>query len=348
MEFNPTGDKTLVKEVAVHRNNVRRDMIGAFCDDESLRCQLEVVFIDDRGEIEEGRGSGVTREALSIFWREFFTSLAIGATEKVPAIRHDFQKSEWQSVARILVAGFAETGYFPTGLSRAFVASCLFKEDLLSTEWLLESFHLYIPKFESQSLKRGMSEECEDPSTDEDILEVLSTYKCYRRVDKATMKTIVEELAHQELIQRPRYVANAWQPIVQALKQHKEFKDLSSLAELYQAKVPTPKKVCKLFEAEPGNESERQCFFDHLKRFVRSLDDNLLSGFLQFVTGSNIISVDRIQVSFDANDSALRCPVAHTCGPLLVIPSTYQSYNELSEEFSNIFRQASAWSFSIV
>lgn len=58
------------------------------------------------------------------------------------------------------------------------------------------------------------------------------------------------------------------------------------------------------------------------------MDDHLLSGFPQFVTGSNIISLDRIQVSFHANDSALRYPVPHTCGPLLVIPSTYQSYNE--------------------
>lgn len=189
-----------------------------------------------------------------------------------------------------------------------------------------------------------MSEECEDPSTDEDMLKILSTHKCHRRVEKAMMKTVVEELTQQELIQKPCYVANACQPIVQALKQHKEFKDL---AELYQAKVPMPKKVCKLLEAEPGNESERQCF-DHLKRFVRSLNDNLLSGFLQFVTDSNIISVDRIQVSFYVNDSALRCPVSHTRGPLLVIPSTYQSYSGLSEEFSNISCQASAWSFSIV
>ena len=166
-----------------------------------------------------------------------------------------------------------------------------------------------------------MAEECEDPSTDEDMLKILSNHKCHRRVEKAMMKTVVEELTQQELIQKPCYVANACQPIVQALKQHKEFKDLPSLAELYQAKVPTPKKVCKLLEAEPGNESERQCF-DHLKRFVRSLDDNLLSGFLQFVTDSNIISVDRIQVYFDVNDSALWCPVSHTRGPLLVIPST--------------------------
>lgn len=208
-------------------------------------------------------------------------------------------------------------------------------------------FHLYIPKDESESVKRGLSDECEDPSTDDGILDVLCTYKCYRRVEKAALMKTVDEIAHQELIQKPRYVANVWQPMLHALKQHSSFKDLTSLVKLYEAKVPTPKKVCRLFEAQPVHDGERKCF-DHLKRFVESLDDNRLSGFLQFVTGSNILSVDKIQVAFSADNGAMRCPRAHTCGPLLVIPSTYQSYNELSQEFSNILRQGSAWSFSIV
>ena len=51
------------------------------------------------------------------------------------------------------------------------------------------------------------------------------------------------------------------------------------------------------------------------------MDDYLLSGFPQFVTGSNIISLDRIQVSFHANDSALR-----TQWHILVVP--FSSYHQ--------------------
>ena len=131
--------------------------------------------------------------------------------------------------------------------------------------------------------------------------------------------TIVEELAHQELIQKPKYVANVWHPIVKSLMSHKEFKDLQSLEDLYKAKVPTPRKICKLFVAHPVSNSERECF-DHLKRYVKSLNDNLLCAFLQFVTGSNVISVDKIEVAFTAESSARVSPIAHTCGPLLTIP----------------------------
>ena len=67
-----TSDATLatmlaVKEIAINRNNVLKDMIREFQDDDVLVNSLEVVFFD---------------------------------------FRHDYQKEEWQSVARILVVGF--------------------------------------------------------------------------------------------------------------------------------------------------------------------------------------------------------------------------------------------------
>lgn len=78
--------------------------------------------------------------------------------------------------------------------------------------------------------------------------------------------------------------------------------------------------MCRLFEAKPVDDGERECF-DHFKRFVQSLEDNLLNCLLKFVTGTNIRSVHKIQVAFTADDGAMRCPRKHTCAPLLVILS---------------------------
>ncbi|CAB3991112.1 Hypothetical predicted protein [Paramuricea clavata] len=165
----------LVREIAINCNNVLKDMIIAFKDEIILSCCLEIVFIDERGNIEDGRGAGVKREALSIFWREFYNSLATGASEKVPAIRHDYQQSEWKSIACVLVAEFIKFGYFPVTLSSAFIASCLFPEELL-----VESFHQYISKDESETLKKSVTDECPDPSTDEDVTDVLSMTQCQK------------------------------------------------------------------------------------------------------------------------------------------------------------------------
>ena len=54
--------------------------------------------VDERGKVEEGEGEGVTRDIIATFWQQFFSSAAIGDKEKVPAIRHDYQKSEWEAI----------------------------------------------------------------------------------------------------------------------------------------------------------------------------------------------------------------------------------------------------------
>lgn len=105
--------------------------------------------------------------------------------------------------------------------------------------------------------------------------------------------------------------------------------------------------ILKLIKSQPATDQERQCL-DHLKKYIRSLQGKSLSLFLQFITGSDIISCDTIEVAFSALDGASRRPVAHTCGPLLEIPSSYQSHNELSEEFSELLQHKEAWHFNIV
>ena len=85
---------------------IKLKKIREFEEPDILKYRLEFVFIDSRGEIEKGRGSGVMREVLSIFWREISGSLSTGAAEKVPCLRHDYQKPQWQSVARVIVGGF--------------------------------------------------------------------------------------------------------------------------------------------------------------------------------------------------------------------------------------------------
>ena len=164
---------------------------------------------------------------------------------------------------------------------------------------------------------------------------MLGSYKCYRQPTCENISLNVEELADQELIQKPKYIAMAWSDELQALKHLPEFCDLSSLCKMYEEKNPTPKRVVKLLQAEPNSDPERTCF-EHLKRFVKSLNESKLAVFLHFVTGSNIITVNKIEVAFNTSVGLTHSILSHTCAPVLKIPSTFQSYIELSEEFTNV------------
>ena len=230
-------------------------------------------------------------------------------------------------------------------LSKLFITSCLFGEQSIDAGFLLESFRGYIPFDDREILDKCLGDDF-DPN-EEESLEFLSSFKCFRLPTKETISSIVMELAHQELIQKPRYILNCWAPIIASLKSDEIFKIPSGINELYDSKRPTAKKVIKPFNAEPANEQERQSF-THLKRFVKSLEGKALQQFLHFCTGSDVITCSKIDIEFSIIDGFKRHPVAHTCGPMLQLPSTYESYPELVEEFSTIMKSAAAWSFDMI
>ena len=46
----------------------------------------------------------------------------------------------------------------------------------MTPDWLLGDFYHYIPSDESEALKRGLSDECENPAHDEEVVDVLTTF----------------------------------------------------------------------------------------------------------------------------------------------------------------------------
>ena len=109
----------------IHRLNLRQDMLNTFKNvNEVYHIQFEI--IDDRGQKKDGRGLGAKRNLYASFWSEVADSLCAGASERVPFVRHDLYKKEWESIGRILRRGFVEANYFPTNISKAFIIYCLF------------------------------------------------------------------------------------------------------------------------------------------------------------------------------------------------------------------------------
>ena len=186
-----------------------------------------------------------------------------------------------------------------------------------------------------------------DP-TSKDILEFLSTWNCYKNPTKENVETLLFELAHQELVQKPRYIVHCWAPILSTLQvNYPAFQTRDGLTNLYASKRPTARKIIKLFKAETQNESQKQSL-DHLKPYVRTLEGKAIERFLHFITGSDVIACEHITVEFNTLDGFDRRPTVHTCGPVLELPTAYDSYTDLAEEFTNLMRSEQAWSFDIV
>ena len=184
--------------------------------------------------------------------------------------------------------------------------------------------------------------EKESSEIDEELIEefpdMLSRYNGRKIATKDNIKSLVVELAHKELVQSPKYVSVAWAPVLQPLNaNHEEFLSPASFLNFVESLRPDSKCVAAMLNANPQNENERVCF-GFLKRFVRGLNDVHLRSFLKYVTGSDMLCYDAIAVTFRAVEGLARRPIATTCSCLLELPSTYESFPDLRNEFLNILK----------
>ena len=137
---------------------------------------------------------------------------------------------------------------------------------------------------------------------------------------------------------------HCWAPILDVQRCEHSFQTLEGLDQLYESKRQTAKKIMKLFRGEPSTGGERQSL-DYLKKFVNSLEGKALSMFLRFCTGSDVIICDSIRICFSSLERPQRHPVARTCTPILELPTLYESFPALAEEFTNIMTESQASSF---
>lgn len=328
------------RTLRIRRQLVLVDMLNAFSNEDIMKSNIKVVVIDARGKDEKGEDvKGVYRDVLANFWQDFYIQCTLGERERVPSLRHDFQCEEWTAVARIIAKGYLDLGYFPVMLSPTFIISVLFGEMKVCEESLLHSFNRYLAPIDEdvvhEALKGG---ECEDGRDYTELIDLLSRYGCRKRPSKENVNSLISELAHKELIQRPRYVAECWRAVLSSYLKGSDLSTAKKVHDLFKALEPTSRKVLGMIQANPCNDNERSAL-DYLKRFIRGMEDSQLKSFLMFVTGADVLCVPDIQVEFTQLDRLARRPIAHTCGCVLELPSTYETYTELRAEFSNVLAQ---------
>lgn len=294
----------------MHRTTVIKDCIHHFSDRNIMEDHLTLRYIDERGV----DGGGVSRDVYSAFWTELFNSSAEGCNQVVPFLRNDMGWREWEAVGRVLAKGFLDHNFFPIYLCKAFILGCLLGPDNISDTTLINSFIEYIPAEDRECLKKALGDM--DNITEEendDLLDILSRYRCRTLPRKETISKVVSTVAHKELLQKPKYIIDCFHKSSQYLKL-KGIESEEDLDALYEKLNPTPKKVVKIIAASPSNPMQMNSL-EYLKQYVRSLERVMLEKFLRYCTGSTVMCVEKIEVQFTQGSGFTRRPVAHTCGP---------------------------------
>ena len=341
----PSSSRGLPERVlTVHRSCIRTELIEHFKDPSVMNCNIDFKVINEKGEFEQGVGVGVICEVYTLFWSEFSISMTIGERERVPFVRHDHFVEEWEAVGRILVKGFVSVSYFPTFLSKAFLCYCLFGNQVPDSMFI-DSFTKYLSPVEEELIV-DIIRKNQFPDDEDEFTDFLERFKCRRVVTTENLSQVILEISKQELVQKPHLMISSLQPFVQQLKQYPQFQTISAIEGFYESLKPTTKKVLSCLTSNPQNEGERDAF-KFLQRFVRGLELSKLVQFLRFTTAMDIMVDKKIEVTFIKSEGLSSRPIAHTCGPLLEIPSTYANYVELREDFMNILNR-DTWEMDII
>uniref|UniRef100_A0A3P9DBH3 Ubiquitin carboxyl-terminal hydrolase n=1 Tax=Maylandia zebra TaxID=106582 RepID=A0A3P9DBH3_9CICH len=324
-----SGSPESPRTVLIRRIKVVEDLLVVFKDKSIMTVTLKMDFVNERG-IDD---AGVSREVYTAFWEQFVEQCE-GETERVPRLRPDFCEAEWQAVGQIWVKGFLDHGVFPVRLSKAFILACIHGIDSVSIDILMTSFLNYVAPVERSAVENALQGTMGE-SDEEDLLDLFTRMGSNSLPPKNNMQLAIERMAHKAILQEPKYIVDCFSTPMAGLQQ--KLSDKERVLSLYETKKATGKRVLQLFETTNMVLSQRERItFKYLQHYVKTADETKAEKILRFCTGSSVICVDKILVSFNAETGLRRRPVGHTCDATLHIPCTYSSYPEFRTEFDNI------------
>ncbi|XP_051560585.1 uncharacterized protein LOC127444946 [Myxocyprinus asiaticus] len=321
---NPKDVHTLI-----HRVKVVEDLVAVFMDSSIIHSTVTMEFVNENAVDD----AGVSREVYTAFWDQFLEQCE-GEDERVPRPRPDFSEAEWEAVGRIWVKGILDLGVLPVRLSSVFILACMHGIDSVNVDVLMSSFQNYLSSTERSAVAKalqGTLEECDE----EDLLDLFTRMGSHCIPPKNTIEAAIQTMSHKAILQEPRYIIDCFSNTMQFALM--KIPDKENLVSLYDTKKANGKKVAQLLQKSQVIRSQKErMVFNHLPRYVRNAEQSKAEKCLCSCTGSSVICVDQIKVSFNAESGLSRRPVAHTCGATLDLPYTYSSYPDLRTDFDNI------------
>ena len=321
------ADETCV--IRIHRSNILSEMIQVFKDPVIITRTLQYIFVEELGR----DAKGVSRDVYAAFWEAFLLKFTDGEDFRIPVLSNSLGDAEWESVGRILLKGYEDHKYFPVTIAPAFSVALCHGEMAVSTDILKNSFMFYLSVTDREIIESSLHRESED---NDDLLEFLDRFECHSIPTQENFIVLILQIAHRVIIQEPKYVLDSLQRVGRHFWS-KEFPTVDSILVMYEKLEPTIQKVLALFKANPLTKEQNDAF-KFLQKFVRGRNKTQLRYLLRFLTGSDMLCVESIEITFVVRHGVGRVPTAHTCGPVLELPSTYMNFPDFRNEWESILQ----------
>ena len=321
----------------IRRNYTYDDVLDLYKREETLSdFPLRVCFT---GEMAIDIG-GVCRDMFSAFWEATYTRLFDGGNLLVPALHALRDVETLQLLGRILSHGYLVTGFLPVRIAFPALCSILLTPVVsIPDSILFNTFVDNISSYDASVIKEALTTEGPSftPVLLSKLLTILSRFGCRALPTPQSLRTVIPQLAQVQFQAVPMATINAMFTGIPI--DHTPFwksQSVPGLYSLYVAMTANPQRIFHVLEEPTFANSNEERIYGYLQQFIGGMDPDQARIFLRYVTGSSVCIARNIKVTFNSLSGLARRPIAHTCGCMLELPSTYLTYLEFLNEFQAI------------
>ena len=293
---------------------------------------------------------GLARDALSGFWEESYRLHFDGSSLVVPVLHPSSDLSSMPLLGRIISHGYIACGCLPVRLVFPTLCTILCGSSAnISDDILVDYFLEYLPEVDRITIRTCIQNHMISPALKSSVISVFSRFGCLEVPTINNILRLCAQIARHEFLMKPMAAIGAIASGIPS--HHSQFwasYSVHTLHKLYVSLAANPTKVVQQIE-EPFFESKGQeRVFNFLLTYVGSMKSTEVQQFLRFVTGSSVCSAKNITVSFNSLSGFTRRPIAHTCSSSLHLSTSYATYTEFAEEFSNVLSSPDCWKMNSI
>jgi hypothetical protein len=292
---------------------------------------------------------GVARDMFSAFYEEIYLKLFDGACLFTPTDFPNSSSSPLPVLGTIFSHAYIMVGTLPVKVAFPCLCSILLgqqKACSLPDNVLVKSFtdslcahEARIVTIASKVVDKAFPEEIQDGLT------LLYSRFGVREFPKpSNFLSLIAETAKFHFIRKPAAaVADIRSGIPMVHSAFWSRMSVGDLYSVYKALQATPAKVLALLDDAFVTNLSRERVFGYLQQYVGNMQEDELSYFLRFVTGSSVCSSKTITIIFNSTDGLKRIPIGHTCSGQLELSTTYSSYLDFVAEFKAVLSNRYSW-----
>ena len=320
----------------VDRKNIFEEVMFLYTDECEKVLSEYPLRIRLKGELGVDLG-GVTRDMFSAFFSIAYVKMFDGTSTLFPATHAGVDISKFRTLGTIISHAYLVGGVLPDRVAFPCLAAALLGPQIdIDPKILEEAFVSCLSTHEANTLRgavRYNSMKYPDDVLSE-LLLILGSYGCRSSPNPQNIKVLMVQAAKYMFLVRPAAAVSQLNMGIPDL--HRSFwatMEVGKLFKVYKCMSVSTAKVLHLLEEPQMDTPSKEEVWLYLRRLIGNMTNDELRTFLRFVTGSFVISISSITISFNNLDGLARRPIAHTCTGTLELSTTYNTFLEFEGEF---------------